>query len=442
MALPTTLVLEMNPAGDDTNGGGYDSTAGTTDFSISPFPAVAVADAVTNGTTRIVSATAAFTAQMVGNLLYIADGTGSIAADWYLVDSFTSSTQIDVDRATGLSTGIDATLNLGGALASPGGLGAILAAHSVAGWVAHVRKGGDYTFSTTSINVSGGPISLTRQKKLRIVGYETDREDGLAKPEFNAGAQNVADMLFLRGSTSEPVILENLRVDCNSQANANGFRAFSAINNETTCIDCEAVAADGIGKSGFSVIQAEKCKSIDCTAGFLNAAASHCIDEGSTTGFSSTTTFECVADGSAVGFAVFGGQVLRNCSSYNCSGDGFTANNKGMAINCYAGNSGGWGFNGIATLINCAGFLNSSGNVNNSDFNFDFVTITDGQPLTLPGSDDFEPNATADRGALMRGAGDVVPGQTENRDIGAVQHADPAGGGILVHPGTSGGARG
>lgn len=427
MALPTTLVLEMRPLGGaDTNGGGYNSAAGTTDYSQQDMPEVATTGS-TFGTTTITSASSTFTSQMVGNLIYVAGGTGSVTPERYEIKTVPNSATITVDRADGLTAGTGVTLNVGGTLKSPGELGAILAAHSVAGWVAHV-KSGTYTYTTTTINVVGGPISLTRQQKLRIVGYETDREDGGAKPEFRASSQNVADMLFLRGDESEPVILENLRVDCNSQANANGFRASTATTNETTCIDCEAVNADGIGKSGFSAIVAEKCKSIDCTTGFLNATASHCIDDGSTTGFSSTTCFECVADGSAAGFAVFGGQVLRNCSAYNCSGDGFVANNKGMAINCYAGNCGGWGFNGIATLINCAGFLNSSGNVNNSDYNFGFVTITDGQPLTLPGSDDFEPNATADRGVLLRGAGDVVPGQTENRDIGAVQHEDPASG--------------
>jgi hypothetical protein len=95
-------------------------------------------------------------------------------------------------------------------------------------------------------------------------------------------------------------------------------------------------------------------------------------------------------------------------------------------------------------LLNCAGYNNTSGNVSGTPTDdIGFVTITDGQPLTDPANDDFEPNNTALRGALLRGAGIGVPDQTANVDIGAVQHADPAGGGgLLVHPGTSGGARG
>ena len=82
-----------------------------------------------------------------------------------------------------------------------------------------------------------------------------------------------------------------------------------------------------------------------------------------------------------------------------------------------------------AGAVTVAGYNNLANTNGTMLLNQDFVAITDGQPLTNPANDDFEPNATALRGALLRGAGYVPYGQTANIDIGAVQHEDPAGGG-------------
>lgn len=442
MALLPTTVWEMRTDGSDLNGGGFDVVGGGTDFSQQASPVVNVNDAVTNGTTTITSATANFTDAMIGNLLDIRGGSGGIAPDKYRIASRINSTTITVDRATGLTAGGGAALRVAGALATPGEMGAILAAHpTVAGWTTHV-KSGTYTYSTTTINVTGGPISLSRQFQFRMVGYETTREQGGAKPEFNAGTQNVAEMLFLRGDIANSVIIENIRFDANNQTNAKGVRGLNEIINETIFIDCEVVNADGTAKSGFSRCVAIRCKSQDCTFGFENARPTHCIDIGSAFGFVSSEVHASAADGSTVGFDVATGKVLYNCTAYNCT-TGFDGQiDRGMAVDCHAENCGAWGFDRLATLINCSGFNNTSGNATSGIDNFGFIPITDGEPLTDPANDDFEPNATALRGALMRSAGLVVPDQTANADIGAVQHADPAGGGLLVHPGTSGGARG
>jgi hypothetical protein len=56
---------------------------------------------------------------------------------------------------------------------------------------------------------------------------------------------------------------------------------------------------------------------------------------------------------------------------------------------------------------------------------------------------DFRPNNTAGGGKLLRSLSLACPTQPDAIDIGAVQHQDPAGGGgLLVHPGMSGGVRG
>jgi hypothetical protein len=140
-----------------------------------------------------------------------------------------------------------------------------------------------------------------------------------------------------------------------------------------------------------------------------------------------------------VGFSVaVAGRVAIGCTADDCTGDGFALSSAVvMCVNCVSTDNGGYGFNAssanTATLINCAAGVGSAGNDNTSGatnlalhVNLNFKTIT-GNPYT--GALDWRPDDTANEGALLRGNGIDVYGQTDNRDIGAVQHADPAGGG-------------
>src|SRR5262249_43334312 len=121
MALNAAIEWELRPTnGSDTNGGGWKRGASGTDWSQQNAAQYSVTDAVTNGTTTITSATANFGTDVVGNVLYIQGGTGSITAGWYEITSRTNTTTIVVDRSTGLTTGTGATLNIGGALKTLG----------------------------------------------------------------------------------------------------------------------------------------------------------------------------------------------------------------------------------------------------------------------------------------------------------------------------------
>ena len=101
MAIQASTVWEVRTTGSNTNGGGY--TSGGTDYSQQDSPQIAVTDAVANGTTTITSATANFNSSHVGNIIYLAGGTGSLAATKREVISITNSTTIVVDEivATG-----------------------------------------------------------------------------------------------------------------------------------------------------------------------------------------------------------------------------------------------------------------------------------------------------------------------------------------------------
>src|ERR1700693_2557717 len=115
MSLSASTVWEVRPGvGSDTNGGGYVTGAGGTDYSQqnsknSSGSNISTTDGVGAGSTTITSALAAFTSAIVGNIIYF-DGA------WYEVVTFSNSTTIIVDRNT--TSGSGKTLNIGGALAT------------------------------------------------------------------------------------------------------------------------------------------------------------------------------------------------------------------------------------------------------------------------------------------------------------------------------------
>jgi hypothetical protein len=116
-ALPAATVWEVRPTvGANTNGGGFVTGSAGTDWSQQNAAQYSLTNGVTNGTTLV--ATVSATADMVGNIAYIAGGTGSITAGWYQVVSEVLGVSITVDRSTGLTAGTGVTINIGGALST------------------------------------------------------------------------------------------------------------------------------------------------------------------------------------------------------------------------------------------------------------------------------------------------------------------------------------
>jgi len=435
MSLSATTVWETRTTSSDVNGGGYKSDAGTTDYSQQDAAQLAVVDAVTNGTTTITSATGGFTAAMVGNVLYITGGTGSITADRYEIATRSDTNTITVDRSTGLSAGTGATLNVGGALATPGELGNVLDIDGVAGMKGHVESG-NYPLTNSTPNTSGGPCHLpTAAERYHIIGYEVTREDGGAKPILDANAQTgVTLWKAASSSSSNPQILENLKADGQDGAGTVGFDL--ALNNRNNAKDCEA---------------------LDCPTGFTGGTTFNCLSTSCATsgfaGIGDTTATGCTATLCGVGFALTGDDVtISRCLAHANTGDGFTISSRVTVDRCTAqGNGGdgfqasanstvflsclsvsntGYGFNTTASsmLWDCATHLNTTSPVNVTPF-INGNTELSGDPFENQGADDFRPNNTAGAGAVLRAGAIGVPGQTTNLDIGAVQHEDPAGGG-------------
>lgn len=440
MALAAATVWEIRTTGDDLNGGAFVSGASGTDWSQQDAAQYAVTDAVTNGTTTITSATANFGTDVVGNILYIAGGTGGITANRYQITARTDNQTITVDRSIGLTAGTGATLNIGGAIKSPGILNStaptsVATGHTI--WI----KAGTYSITDASNAVVNGRLQLA--VRVKIEGYQTTRGDLGTAPLLQVSGVSGFNIVTL--TSADGSVCVNIGVDGDAQVSMTGFSSVSAL--------------------------LFKCYALDCVTGFaldVDATAINCLATGCTTvGFSGVGAYNgCVAHTNAnVGFSLNTSAVAVNCLSYGNTGGsshGFSLAADGAAcFNCVAYGNGGNGFQIAAdanTVLNCiaeantgAGF-NGSGNTGTSrlycaTYNntggatggtivFSVGNVTgSGSFFTNAAGADFSLNTTSGAGAAARAAGfpgALQAGGTGYLDIGALQHQDPAGGGISI----------
>jgi hypothetical protein len=442
MSLNAAVQWEVRTTGSaDTNGGGFKAGASGTDYSQQDNPNtvgsnIGTTDVVAAGTTTITSAAASFTSAIVGNVIYLQGGTGSLAAGWYEVASCTNATTVVVDRTVATGTGI--TLVIGGCFASLGGCGKAgpVAANKV--WV----KTGAYTITSASTNVAGGCYT---NASATVEGYQTTRGDLGTRPVFTAsGITNFT----LIASTGANATFRNLSVD---GASATGSRGFS-LANPTWAFQLHAANCKNYGILGGSQTVCVRCTATGC-------ATVEAIRVG--------VAFECEAyANTAPGFSFAGGSggMHVNCLSYaniGASADGWGDNgNSNTFINCVAYGNGRHGFNqtgqnptylnclaegnGVSTtpaygwvtgsaltkLLHCGAYNNASGNVQAgaSDLTQSFVTGT-ATFFTNAGAGDFSLNTTAGGGAAARAVG--LPGTFPRgltvgyADLGAAQHNDP-----------------
>lgn len=455
MALSASTVLEVRTTGNDTNGGGFVTGSSGTDWSQQNSPQYSVTDGVTAGTTTITSTTASFGTDVVGNLVYVQGGTGSVVAGWYQITARVNATTITVDRSTGLSVGTGATVRIGGALATPGMASFVKTTAGMEVWI----KAGTYTLTSSTASVSGGPISdttggvsLTDLSVWR--GYNTVRGDLTTRPVISAGS--ITGITMMAASASRTAFM-NIELDANNGASNIGVD-MGGLNNGVAYMKVSNAKGISYNNGSFHFM----CEAVNCQgtnsffSGNVTAAFISCVarDTSTTThngffasGGSGATYIQCVASGltgtSAVGFvsSTSGYPTLSGCVAYNIGHDGFNISPTvgGLIENCIAYSCGRYGFtssNGsefFYFLQNCAGGNNTTANIDPSSFTasvtFSFVALT-GNPFTNAGSNDFSLNNTAGAGAALRGTGfPSLPGGTTVAfpDIGVAQHKDTAG---------------
>ncbi len=461
MALTATTVLQLQNGGSDLNGGGYESDAGTTDYSLQDAAQYANTDAVTDGTTTITSAGSGFTSQMVGNAIYVAGGTGGIAGVRRVIATFVNSTRITVNDATGLNAGTNVTINVGGALASYGNMGKVFEDEGVSGMIGFIKyHATPYDITSASDNIQNGVINFTStSNSYTLVGYDTTRtvdNTDANMPTIRCVGVDPQSMLDMNNTTdNQTQYAANLIFDINGRDCLSEFMVQGSGSAYTETV-VRRITAIGDLVADLSCFQ--NCRAVECRAinagkwGYRSVDVVSCYSSASAViGYLTCISADkSVADGDAIGFQdqSIGQASFTNCLAHNCSSHGFVgdATNGMLLVNCASVENGGKGYDAAGAklvLINCASGDNTSGR---GDPTLDLGAVIlpgSGTYFDGAGSGDFRPAVTGDA-ALLNAAATYVQSSTLNatRDIGAVQHADPAGGGMLVHPGTAGGARG
>lgn len=426
MAFPATFVCEVRTGGSDTQcSGAFNAARGGTDYTLQN--AAQATGTVTSVTTTVTATTGIFTAAMVGNT--ITDGTTTKE-----ITAFTSATIVTVDSAPSWT---GATIFVGGAKATPGGMAQI---GLIAGNVVFLNYNATpFTTTTASTNVSGGCVSVVGNTTW--CGYDTTRtlkNFDANRPTFQVGTGVTGSILFT-GTVSPDI--QNIIVDGAGVATSTGS------NHRGTVWRCKAtnftnggiVFNNNTGSATFC--EATGCSSVVA----LNSNCYFCVSHGNTiTGISGFFASGCISYGntgaSSDGFQSNTG--MTNCVAYGNGRDGFRAPSGGGVqptywLNCISENNTGFGFNmqfttTRGTMVNCATYLNTSGRSTQVTAT---TPIQDLNPITGSGSffnnaasADFRLNNTAGAGASARAAGFPslsADGLTSGfGDVGAAQHQD------------------
>lgn len=440
----------------------------TIDYSQQTAAFVSVTDAVTAGTTTITSATANFTKVMIGNLVYVQGGTGSIAAGWYEVITNPLTTSITVDRSTGLTAGTGVTLKLGGALTTMGQAGA----NKIAGNDVFMLTG-TYTLTGTTVNTAGCQVSDTTggvdyQNVSRWESYGTYRGDKGTKATWSAGAQTSVT-LFTSGSNC---VMDNMILDCNNGASNAGWASSTF---RSVALRVKVANAKGLGFSesagNYPVLwmycEATNCQGAAAFSATLGGNFHYCEAWDNTTvgfavsGAGNAVFVNCIADSntgaSSDGFVPTCSHpvTFHRCVAYGNGRHGFNVNGTAASIltDCLSETNGGHGYTATAganpqvELWNCGAYNNTSSAVGYDATKItlpvrSFLATPTGSFFTNAAASDFSLTNTANQGALARAAGfPTMPHATQTGypDVGAVQHQDAGAAGMLYVPDGGGG---
>ena len=414
---------------------------------------ISTTDLVTAGTTTIVSATASFTADIVGNVVYIAGGTGSITGGWYEVTAYTNATTVTVDRATGLTTGTGATLNIGGALKTISQLGSIIVSNNGV----FIKNEASYA-TTTGFTLSASGTS--------VIGYNTSRFDQGHPTLIDSPATSSITVLNFGGS-----YVANLTLDCNSAGTSAGLQvgSFATVYNNKAQNCASAGLYAQLGNQGTVLFISNEVFN-------MTSSSSIAIQTYYPSGFGFQEAIgNYVHDGIGVGIKAVSwvqGNIVANMSggssdcyqnvsfafgntAYNCGRNGIYFNNNANTPSVVLGNllvnNGGYGIAYQNTIIPTANnnpnafYNNTSGNTNANYSVFhpyynstvSDITLT-ASPFVNPSSGNFGLNTTAGGGALVRGTGwpltyPGLSGSTSYPSFGVIQpNNSPIVGGVCV----------
>jgi len=446
---------EIRKTGNDTNGGAFDSTltSAGTDLSIfdnknaagcsscqSASVNISVTDGVTNGTATITSATANFSALLIGNSIYVTGGTGAVAARRYEVTAVGSSTSITVDSSSGLTAGTGVTINIGGALLTPGAPVALLGSSSQnTVWI----QAGTYTLATT--------VALVGNSK-HYHGYQTTRGDQTGTRPLITTATNSTNLFSTSGAGGQSFSWTNL-----SFSNTASTRAFalSSGGGFWYVVDCKF---DGFTTAISAAASALGSLHIDFTE-VQNSTVGGIVYRTGTDQIIVTNSYIHNNTGIGIAYNSSGGAILLNNIIVDNTGDGFnTAQPTDVVLligNTFANNGG----DGAEINTDDAAFMTISKNIfwGNTGFGLTKATVgtnkTPGQalyfnqnayggngtdvpnyigsgnnPITIlvspfKSATDYSLNGAPTGGALLKSIPTTIPGSTGINfvDLGAIQ---------------------
>ncbi len=465
MALNAAIVWEVRPTnGSATNGGGFNPGASGDDLSIFDAAQYTDTDGVTDGTTTITSAGANWGTDVVGNVVYVVGGTGSITGGWYEIITRADASTITVDRSTGLTAGTGVTLNVGGAM---NGVVPIQATY-VAGNTIYIKN--EAWNEAVSVSVAG-----TSAAPVKWIGYNSTRGDnptGSNRPTLDrAGA--AGDAWTMNGVINWHFFKNLVFFDALDDG-------FTVNTNSITSLFFDNCRFTGNGGDGLEAnLRATKMHFLRCE-----------FDNNTGNGFDNA---QANNEGSAVfvacSFHDNGSNAITNCG-LNCYFCLFYGNDADAA------NLGATGVNIASRFINNTFYANTGANVDgirvppgnvhliinnifssNGAYGLSYSTSSTGIiPADFVNWNNYYANSTnniengalgandqdnVDPGFTNAGSGDFsigtnlkadgFPGllagglSTGYLDIGAVQRQEAASGGgasIMTHPGMQGGMRG
>lgn len=448
MAFSGNEIVNVRTGGSDSNGGGFRAGASGTDRSLqdAAHATLSVASTVTATTTIVQVNAGDYTvlASDVGNILQITGGTAT-AGFFVITAADTTNNRWTLDRSAGTNTQTIVG-KMGGALASPGKAASapLVSGNKIA------IKSGTYTVASASTNIATGCISLS-VTNITIEGYGTTPGDFGTPPLLQASG--ISTFTLISASVAGGAI-RNLDLDGASLTSSRGL-LIRGTAYRVKALNCTGNGIATASSSGMVV----QCRATGCSTAtaFSSGGPSAFIDciayENTITGFTlsiGTSAIRCISDSnsgaSSDGFASGSADAaFVNCVAYGNGRDGFRSTvNTPSWVNCIAEGNTGVGFTASATqsaalLVNNAAYSNTGGNTSLTGatatiFNTGFQTLT-GSPFTDAANQDFSLNNTASAGAACRAAGFpgvLAVGGTGYLDIGALQHADPAGSGTTI----------
>jgi hypothetical protein len=449
----TAMVWEVRTTGSNTNGGGFKEGAVGTDRSQSNTPWASGNNGVTNTSAGFSAVTYTFTSIDIGNTIYLI-GSGVTTGRYEIISVSGGIATLNVNPGSGRT---NLTWRLGGAVTSAGTITPIMVAGNTI-WV----KAGTYTISTTSVNVTDGPMLIlggtlgTLHSSLR--GYGTVRGDDAARPIFSVAVGSIATLNIVEVANPGGANIDNIEIDGTSQTGIRGIHSNDPAVRVTRCHvrNCTATGID------ITQGQISRCTATGCSITSPAILALHAMEcesyNNSVSGFRSLTSgilIRCISSGNTgYGFIINVINVnIDHCVAYQNTSDGFNLNSDGGRQthlgNCIAENNGGWGYgtNDVSqgvVLHYCAGNNNTSGNYNATNIRADnirgFMSFTGAAASVFVDAPngDFALNDNATRGALLLGVGypGLMPRGTTTgyADIGVVQTSNPSSQKIVIIP--------